>query len=109
MHARIGSLPLQVGLIVTYPGLTQKKPQAQGLGQECGLSMKGRKSARGFGASVQAGPVQDADVVAVQIEALRQQRAQLARAGVVLERMSELDDAAPLAARFGGALRRGAG
>jgi len=72
--------------------------------------MKGRKSARGSGkesgslhsvlsspASVQSGPVKNLDVLAVEIETLRDQRAQLAGTAGLLQRLPQFDNSAPLA------------
>src|SRR5947207_7023963 len=64
--------------------------------------MKGRKSARG--SSVQSRPVQDPDVLTVQVEALCQQSAQLTVGARVAEWLAQLDYAAPFAAA-GRALR----
>src|ERR1700756_2165823 len=57
--------------------------------------MKGRKSARGL---VQSCPVQDANVVRIQIETLCQQRAQLTVGARAAEGLTQLDYAAPLVA-----------
>src|SRR2546430_7285444 len=84
-------------------GRRQKKPQVLRPGvDKGGPSMKGRKSARG--SSVQSRPVQDPDVLTVQVEALCQQRAQLTVGARVAERLAQLDYAAPFAAA-GRALR----
>ena len=57
--------------------------------------MKGRKSARG---SVQSCPVQDPNVVGVQIETLCQERPQLTAGARVAERLTKLHYAAPFIA-----------
>src|SRR5450755_3056117 len=65
--------------------------------------MKGRKSARGFSTSpgsiqsMQSCPVKNLDVLAVQVETLREQRAKFARATAGLERAPQLDHPAPFA------------
>src|SRR6266480_360000 len=88
-------------------GRRQKKPQVLRPGVcKGGPSMKGRKSARGY--SVQSRPVQDPDVLAVQVEALRQQSAQLTVGARVAQRLAQLDNATPFAAA-GGALSPAAG
>src|SRR5262249_58788766 len=83
----------------------QKKPQVlrPGVGKG-GPSMKGRKSARGY--SVQSGPMQDADVVRIQVETLCQKRPQLAVGAGLAERLPQLHYTTPLVATGGGAARR---
>jgi hypothetical protein len=49
------------------------------------------------GRSVQSGPVKYLDVVAVQVETLRDQGAQLAGATGALKRLPQFDNSAPLA------------
>ena len=69
--------------------------------------MKGRKSARGYCSaigSVQSGPVQDANVVRVQVEALRQKRSQLAVRARMRQWLPQLDHATPLIAGGVGSL-----
>ena len=55
---------------------------------------------------VQPGPVKNLDVIRVQVETLRQQRAQLPSTAEVFEWMSQLDHPAPFV-RVGRALRPG--
>src|SRR5256885_5836080 len=78
------------------PAAPKKTPGFEAWGDKGGPSMKGRKSARG--SLVQSRPVQDADVLTVQIEALCQQRAQLTVGARVAEWLAPLDYAAPFAA-----------
>src|SRR4030095_12259238 len=74
----------------------KKAPSLWGSGLEGGLSMKGKKSARGFVArSVQSGDLQDLDVLGVNLEVRGQQAAQLLRIAAFTERMCQLDDPAP--------------
>jgi hypothetical protein len=124
-------------------GRMKKNPRTS-LGSECGLSMKGRKSARGSGrkrnkfsrtpkllradlslkpqlpdldkhqlpdlrrrpneASMKPRPMQNPNIVRIQIETLRQQRSQLARARGVSQRVPQFNDTTPFArlrTRFG--------
>src|SRR5215469_13336376 len=77
----------------------EKNPRnREARGSECGLSMKGRKSARGYRyrLSVQTRPVHNLDLVRIQIEALREQTSQLARTASALQRMPQLHYPAPL-------------
>ena len=59
--------------------------------------MKGKKSARGFGASVQSRDLQNLDVLGVDLEVRGQKTAQLLRIAAFAERVRQLDDPAPFA------------
>src|SRR5215469_4140965 len=82
----------------------EKKPQVlrPGVGKG-GPSMKGRKSARGY--SVQSGPMQDADVVRIQVETLCQENAQLAVGAGLGERLAQLHHTTPFVAAGASAAR----
>src|SRR3954453_7160076 len=75
----------------------KKAPSFGGSGLEGGLSMKGKKSARGCWRSVQSRDLQDLDVLGVDLEVRCQQPAQFLRILALAQRVGELDDTAPLA------------
>ena len=58
--------------------------------------MKGRKSARGY--SVQSGPMQDADVVRIQVKTLCEQRTQLTVRARLRQWLPQLHYTTPLVA-----------
>src|SRR5262249_42268211 len=92
------------GGVANLGGWRQKKPQVlrPGVGKG-GPSMKGRKSARGY--SVQSGPMQDTDVVRVQVETLCQKHPQLAVGAGLGERLPQLHHATPFVAAGSSAMR----
>src|SRR5687768_16320073 len=73
----------------------KKAPSLWGSGLEGGLSMKGKKSARGSGKSVQSCDLQNLDVVGVDLEVRGQLPAQFLRITAFTERMRQLDDPTP--------------
>ena len=59
--------------------------------------MKGKKSARGFSASVQSRDLQNLDVLGIDLEVRGQQAAQFLRIAAFAERVGQFDDPTPFA------------
>ena len=59
--------------------------------------MKGKKSARGSGTSVQSRDLQNLDVLGFDFEVRGQEAAQFLRVATLTQRVSEFDDPAPFA------------